>query len=91
MVEEATVCDFELGGLDCLSPVEFVSVADLDFDDKEELDLFGTFQYKEALPYTLHKITNLYELKTFLYTDEAVNVNRKKVYELSDGKKIIFY
>lgn len=91
VVEEATVCDFELGRLDCLSPVEFVSVADLDFDDKEELDLFGTFQYKEALPYTLHKITNLYELKTFLYTDEAVNVNRKKVYELSDGKKIIFY
>ena len=80
-----------MGRLDCLAPDEFGSIADLDFDDKDELDLFGSFQYHEALPAALDEITNLYRLKTFLYTDEAVNVKGKDVYKLRDGKKIIFY
>ena len=91
VVEEAQICKFEVGRIDCLAPDEFVSIADLDFDDKEDLDLFGSFQYKEALPYTLDALTNLYHLKNFLYTDEAVNVGETEVYQLSDGKKIVFY
>lgn len=90
-VEDARVCSFDMGRLNCFSPDEFVSIAELDFDDKEELDLFGTFQYKEALPYELDRITNLYRLKPFIYTDEAVVVREKEVYELKDGKRIIFY
>lgn len=91
IVEEAQICEFEVGRMDCFAPDEFVSIADLDFDEKEELDLFGSFQYKEALPISLDAMTNLYRFKTFLYTDEAVNVKEKDVYELEDGKKIIFY
>lgn len=91
IVEEARRCEFDIGRLDCFSPEEFITIADLDFDEKEELDLFGSFQYKEALPYELDGLTNLYQLKNFLYTDEVVNVKNKEVYELSDGKKILFY
>lgn len=91
IVEEAQICEFEVGRIDCFAPDEFVTVADLDFDDKEDLELFGSFQYREALPYQLDELTNLYHLKTFLYTDEAVNVAKRDVYQLSNGKKIVFY
>lgn len=91
VVEEARTCEFEVGRINCLAPEDVVSIADLDYDDKEDLDLFGTFQYREALPIALNEFTNLYRLQTFLYTDEAVNVKGRDVYELNDKRKIVFY
>lgn len=91
IVEAARTCKFEVGRINCLAPEEIVSIADLDYDDKEDLDLFGTFQYREALPFALNEFTNLYRLQTFLYTDEAVNVKEREVYELNDKRKIVFY
>lgn len=90
-VEDANSCEFDVGRLDCFAPTDMASIADLDYDEKEELDAFGTFKYIEALPYKMDSWTNHYVLKSFLYTDDAVEVADNMVYQLNDGKKIIFY
>lgn len=89
--ENIEQADFQMGRLACLSPVEKVQIADLDFDEQEELDAFCTFKYQEALPYGMDKWTNHYLYQTFLYTDAFVEVRDTAVYQLGDGKKIIFY
>ena len=90
-VEPAVEAEFEMGRLDCLVPKEKSRIADLDYDEKEEMEAFGTFKYEEALPYGMDGWTNQYILRTFLYTDEFVEVDDLAVYKLSDDRKIVFY
>ena len=90
-VEPAVEAEFEMGRLDCLVPKEKSRIADLDYDEKEEMEAFGTFKYEEALPYGMDGWTNQYILRTFLYTDEFVEVDDLAVYNLSDDRKIVFY
>ena len=90
-VEKAEKIAFDEGRLDCLAPETKVELADLDYEDKEELNAFGTFQYKEALPMGMDGWTNQYILEKMIYTDEFLNAEQEPVYQLSDQKKIIFY
>ncbi|MDD2980686.1 MAG: type I-B CRISPR-associated protein Cas5, partial [Hespellia sp.] len=91
IVEKAKTIAFDRGRLDCLAKSDDVEVADLDFDEQEELDAFSSFKYVEALPYEMDDWINNYILKTFLYTDVPVEVLNVPVYELEDGKRIVFY
>lgn len=94
VVENANVCEFKMGKFDCFAPTDMVEIVDLDEDEEEELELFGLFQYKEALPYQMDSWTNQYILKSFIYTDNALKLKEDcaaNVYQLNDGKKIIFY
>lgn len=90
-IEEAKGIEFDMGRLACLAPKDHVEIADLDSEDKEDLDAYGTFQYKENLPYGMNAWTNHYILRTLLYTDEFVEVRGLPVYELRDKKNIVFY
>lgn len=92
-MEQAETIEFKMGRLDCFAPKGCVDIADLDYDDKEELDAFGEFKYEEALPWGMDGWTNQYILRTFLYTDEFVESKCEDmpVYLLQDGKKIVFY
>lgn len=90
-IEEAKGIEFDMGRLACLAPKDHVEIADLDSEDKEDLDACGTFQYKENLPYGMNAWTNHYILRTLLYTDEFVEVRGLPVYELRDKKNIVFY
>ncbi|WP_432627812.1 type I-B CRISPR-associated protein Cas5b [Brotaphodocola sp.] len=59
---------------------------------KKKKEDIGSFKYREALPYSLDSWTNLYQLKTFLYTNYYLEMTDKQpVYQLSDGKNIVFY
>lgn len=93
MLEEANKCSFEVGILDCFVPTEQISIADLDYDEREEmgLPLERIFKYEEALPYGMDSLTNHYILKSFMYTNSALEVKEDTVYQLNTGKKIIFY
>lgn len=91
VVENVEKCDFELGALACLWPKQEVKIAELDFDEKEELGAFCTFKYQEVLPYGMDGWTNHYLYQTFMYTDAFVEVENTMVYQLSDGRKVIFY
>lgn len=82
---------FGQGRLDCLAPKENVQIADLDYDEQQELNAVSEFKYEEALPYSIDGWLNQYILKTFLYTDAFVETSGTFVYELRDGKKVIFY
>ena len=55
------------------------------------MDAFIEFKYEETLPVGMDSWTNQYSLKTFLYTDALVEVDDTQVYQLKDGKKIVFY
>lgn len=91
-VENVRESKFECGRLDCLIPSDVAGIADLDYDEREEMDAFGTFKYQESLPWALDAWTNQYILRDFLYTDEFVTVeNGEKVYTFSDGTKVVFY
>ena len=89
--EEVQMIDFDLGRLDCLTPKEGVCIADLDFDEMEDLSAYSEFKYEEALPFEIDGWVNNYILKTFLYTDAFVEVKNTEVYQLNDGKTIVFY
>lgn len=91
-VEDVKETDFEIGKLSCFVPLDIAGIANLDYDEKEEMDAFGSFKYQEALPWELDPWTNLYILREFFYTDEFVALKKEqKVYTLSEGEKIIFY
>lgn len=91
IVEPAITQEFHMGRIHCLGPKDELFFADLDEDDLEDLDAFGSFKYEEALPFALDSWTNHYILRDFLYTDEFVEVKGTSVYGLSDGRKIVFY
>lgn len=91
ILEEARELPFELGRLDCLAPKGEIEMADLDYDEQEELGAFSEFKYEEALPYGMDGYTNHYIIKTFIYTDAFVEASSTTVYQLGDGKKIVFY
>lgn len=66
----------------------------MEYEDwrEKELNNNGTFKYKEGLPYSLDPWVNHYQLKEFLYTNHYVEITDKQsVYQLSDGKNIVFY
>ena len=63
----------------------------LDFDEMEDLSAYSEFKYEEALPFEIDGWVNNYILKTFLYTDAFVEVKNTEVYQLNDGKTIVFY
>lgn len=90
-VEDARETEFELGRLDCFFPKDEIEIADLDYDEQEELDAFSDFKYEEALPYGMDGWTNHYLLKTFIYTNAFVESESAVVYQLEDEKKIVFY
>lgn len=96
-VEEAKEYPFELGRLSCLSPRDKVSIADLDDEEKEELeeqgeeDVWNSFKYQEALPYGMDGWTNHYLMRDFMYTNAFVEVKDTLVYQLKDGRNIVFY
>lgn len=83
--------DFEMGRLDCFVPKGDVLIADLDDEEQEEMDAYSEFKYEEALPYGIDGWTNQYILKTFMYTDAFVKAEHMPVYQLENGKKIVFY
>ncbi|MDO5337099.1 MAG: type I-B CRISPR-associated protein Cas5b [Eubacteriales bacterium] len=91
-VEEAVENDFSVGQLDCLVPKNLVKFVELDEDEEEELELgmFREFKYEEALPCGMDAWTNHYIMKTYVYTNMFVRVQDEVVYELKDGKKILF-
>ena len=92
-IEQAERIEFHMGRMDCLFPKDELDIAELDYDEQEDLEAFGEFKYVEALPYRLDGWTNNYILRTFLYTDEFVKEINKDVavYLLQDKKKIVFY
>lgn len=90
-VEDAQETKLELGRLDCFFPKDEVCLADLDFDEIEEMDAFSEFKYEEALPYGMDGWTNHYLMRTFMYTDALVETESMFVYCLDDEKKIVFY
>lgn len=93
-VEEAIENEFSVGRLDCLVPKELVKIVELDEDDEdEELELknFREFKYEEALPCGMDAWTNHYIMKTYMYTNALVKIENTAVYQLRDGKKIIFF
>lgn len=90
-VERAEEIVLDAERLDCLAPKEKVQIMDLDFDELEDLDTFSEFKYEEALPVGMDRWTNQYILEIFLYTDALVKVEGTEVYQLKDGKKIVFY
>lgn len=88
--ETAKLVEFKSGRLDCLMPKEAAEVHEPDFDDLDDLDGYTGFKYEEALPCGMDEWTNHYIMETYLYTDAAVET-QAEVYQLEDGKKIIFY
>lgn len=90
-VDQAREIPFEMGRMDCFVPKDNMELADLDYDEKEELGAFNEFKYEEALPWALDGWTNLYILKTLVYTDAFWKAGDKPVYELRDGKRVVFY
>lgn len=90
-VEEVQKTESYRGRLNCLVPKEEVEIAEIDFDELDELDVFGDFKYEEALPIAIDSCVNQYILKTFLYTDALLMVKNIDVYQLRDEKKIVFY
>lgn len=92
-VETARCAAFTAVRLDCLAPEEKAAVFEPDFDDLDEFDGLDTcaeFKYEEALPWGMDEWTNHYMMKTYLYTNVLLETDAE-VYQLEDGKKIIFY
>ena len=89
--EPAEPIDFAQGKLSCFFPKDKATFADLDYDELEELDAFSEFKYEEELPYEMDGWTNSYIMKSFVYTDAFVENNQLPVYQLRDGRKIMFY
>lgn len=90
-LETANPAVFDRGRLDCFFPKDKVHIADLDYDELEELEGFSDFKYEELLPYGMNSQTNHYIMRTFQYTDALVETDNLPVYELGDRKKVVFY
>ncbi len=96
-VEQTEEVFFEFGRLGCLTPKNRISIADLDEDDKMELeeqgetDVWDSFKYQEALPYGMDGWTNNYLIQDFLYTNAFMKVSDIPIYQLEDGRRIVFY
>lgn len=90
-VKPAVSVEFSMGRLHCLCPKDVITLTDLDEDELEDLNGLGSFKYEEALPYELDGWTNHYKLREFVYTDAFVEAEKSPVYELGDGRKVIFY
>lgn len=89
-VETAKTVESERARLNCLTPKEEAAAVEPDFDEEEEMDTYYTFKYEEALPCGMDAWTNHYIMKTFIFTDALVEI-KADVYQLEDGKKILFY
>lgn len=68
-----------------------LNIEEDDFDDFSDDDIEEKFKYEEKLPYELEKNTNMYIVKSFVYT----NINIKKctdteIYNVNE-KNIVFY
>lgn len=90
-MEEAVPDASPMAKLACLSPEDFAEDSGLDPDDLEEMDAFPNFKYQEALTWKLEPWANQYILKKFIYTDGLLKVKNSDIYQLKDGKHIVFY
>lgn len=90
-VIDAQPAVFRVGRLNCLTPEDMVAIADLDEDEKEELDAYESFKYQEMLPWAMDGWLNQYQLRKFLYTDAFVEVKDAAVYQIPDGRNLILY
>ncbi|NFN86779.1 type I-B CRISPR-associated protein Cas5 [Clostridium sporogenes] len=64
---------------------------DFDEDDDEEDDMEDTWKYEEMLPVSLEENTNIYDLKSFIYTNSLVeNSSYELIYECNN-KNIFFF
>lgn len=70
--------------IDSLFPKELIRV------DREDWDVENPFKYEESLPLSLEEETNLYEMKSFVYTNMPVVELETDVYKIED-KNIVFY
>ncbi|MDR5587508.1 type I-B CRISPR-associated protein Cas5b [Clostridium aquiflavi] len=77
--------------INCLFTKESFKVV-LDEEDEYEDDIYEeTFKYEEKLPIVLNEDTNMYELKSFLYTNMKVCSDSKcSVYKIKNNN-IVFY
>ena len=95
-VEEITPIEFNLGKISSMMPEKFVSISNLDDDDRDELeemgiDAYGSFRYKELLPVGIDGWTNQYVMEKMMLTDYIVNAQGLDVYELSDHRNVVFF
>lgn len=90
-IEEAVPVDSDLVRLACLCMEDLAEEAEVDLDDLEEMDSFPSFRYQEALPWKLEPWANQYILKRFIYTDYFFKRKNTEIYQLNDGKQILFY
>jgi len=68
-----------------------LNIKEDEYDDFSDDDIEDTFKYEEKLPYELEKNTNMYIVKSFVYTN--MNVKKctdTKVYTVNK-KNIVFY
>lgn len=64
---------------------------DFDEDDDEEDDMEDTWKYEEMLPVSLEENTNIYDLKSFIYTNSLVeNSSYELIYECNN-KNVFFF
>ena len=88
-MEKAVRAGSAAGRLNCLSPKEKVGIYVPDYEDLDDLEDYAGFKYEEALPCGMDEWTNHYIIKTYLYTDDFIETEAD-VYELEDGKRILF-
>lgn len=96
-ITEAEVSNLEVCCIDNNIMINSI-VSNDDFEissdyDEEEFEACGysAFKYQEKLPVSLNSITNLYDFKTFFYTNLPISkLEGKNVYSLK-GRNIVFY
>ncbi|MBP3916846.1 type I-B CRISPR-associated protein Cas5b [Clostridium sp.] len=65
-------------------------VKDFEFSD-DITDVNYPYRYKENLPISLNKITNMYEYESFIYTNMFIdNIRTEDIYVI-EGKNIVFF
>ncbi|MBN1052291.1 MULTISPECIES: type I-B CRISPR-associated protein Cas5b [unclassified Clostridium] len=80
--------------INCIFPKEYFKVV-LNYEDEyeeDEDDIYEeTFKYEEKLPVSLSEDTNMYKLKSFLYTNMKVCSESKCTVYKIENKNIVFY
>lgn len=95
-VEEIDRVEFSLGRIYSMMPEKSFKIAELDDDDRDELedkgiDAYGSFRYKELLPVGMDGWTNQYLMEKLMLTDYIVTAQGVDVYELKDHRKVVFF
>ena len=83
----------QVNRLDCLYLKDDfdLNIEEDNFDDFSDDDIQEYFKYEEKLPFELEKNTNMYIMKSFIYTNMNIkNCNDKEVFKVKE-KNIVFY